>query len=166
MDTNNPTLPKIYVESSVISMLVATRPKNLISIARQLYTRAWWRKRDAFELFASKAVRDEIAVGDPRKAARRLVVLGVMTPLDIRGEPNRIASELMKTGILPAKAQIDAIHWATASFHRMDYLLTWNLKHLANAHNLHQIDLWADKQKYNVPAVITPEALLMSLYGP
>jgi hypothetical protein len=158
--------PKIFVESSVLSTLVETRPKDLLLLSRQLYTRAWWHARNNFELFTSKAVRDEASVGDPRKAAKRLLILHTMDPLPIRGEPHRIAGELLATGMLPAKAQIDALHWATASFHKMDYLLTWNLKHLANPHILPQISVWADKMKYNAVAVTTPEILLRSLYGP
>jgi hypothetical protein len=166
MGTETALRPKIFVESSVISVLVETRPKDLLLLSRQVYTRAWWRKRSAFDLFASKAVREEAATGDGRKAAKRLVILRTMTPLDIRGTPQLIASELLQTRILPQKAQVDVLHWATASFYRMDYLLTWNLKHLANAQIQQQIFRWADKAKYNTPAVTTPEQLLRSLYGP
>jgi hypothetical protein len=161
-----PQRPTIFVETSVLSVLVATRPTDPVLLSRHLHTRAWWRIRDRFELFASKAVRDEAADGDARKAARRLTILRTLTPLEIQGEPARIAAELLAAGLLPAKAQLDALHWATASFHNMDYLLTWNLKHLANARILPQIYRWAEKAPYNIPAVTTPESLLRSLYGP
>lgn len=158
--------PTIYVESSVVSVLVETRPKDVSLISRQLYARAWWRRRNDFELFTSKAVRDEAAMGDAKKAARRLVIVHTMPPLRIAGEPQRIAGELMKTGMLPAKAQVDALHWATASHHKMDYLLTWNLKHLANPFIQRRVWSWAYEKGYTIPAVVTPEELLRSLYGP
>jgi hypothetical protein len=158
--------PTIYVESSVVSVLVETRPKDLLLISRQLYARVWWRRRNDFELFTSKAVRDEAAMGNAKKAARRLVIVQTMAPLPISGEPQRIAAELLATGMLPAKAQVDALHWATASHHKMEYLLTWNLKHLANPVILQRVWSWAGKKGYHIPVVATPEGLLRSRYGP
>jgi hypothetical protein len=159
-----PALKKVFVETSVISLLVARRSKDIRIATRQAFTRAWWRLRNDFELFSSTGVRDEAAMGDPREAAKRLVILQTMTPLQVTSAAEAHAQDILQRGILPPKAKTDALHLATAMVHQMDLLLSWNFKHLVNPAVVRQIYLWAHEINYNVPVVCTPEDLLRASY--
>jgi hypothetical protein len=158
-------LRKVFVETTVVSVLVARRSKDLQIVSQQLFTRSWWRRRNDFQLFASTAVRNEAVMGDAREAAKRLAVLHTMVPLVVSAEAETMAGELLARGILPRKAQIDALHLATAAVHKMDLLLSWNFKHLVNPDILRQVYVWAAENKYNVPVICTPEALLRTYYA-
>jgi hypothetical protein len=136
----------------------------MVLLVRQLHTRAWWRLRNDFELFASTAVRDEASAGDPREVAKRLVIIKTMTPLTMNPLVESLARDLLAKGKLPPKAKTDAIHLCTSMVHKMDYLLSWNFKHLVNASIQRQIYYWAADAGYNVPVICTPEHLLRSLY--
>jgi len=155
---------KIFVETTVVSLLVATRSKDTTVAVRQMHTRAWWRLRNDFELFASTGVRDESAVGDPREARKRLAVLSTMAPLEITPAAEALAKDLLDRGKLPPRGKTDALHLGTAMVHQMDVMLSWNFKHLVNPSILKQIYVWASDTGYDVPVVCTPEELLRSNY--
>ncbi len=154
---------KIFVETSVVSLLVARRSQDSDTAKRQTITRAWWRARNSFELFASTAVRDEAATGDPRESKKRLAILHTMIPLVVNPAAEAIALGLLDARILPKKAETDALHLGTAMAHYMDCVLSWNFKHLVNPTILRNIYLWAGRAKYNMPVVCTPEDLLRDL---
>jgi len=126
---------KIYLETSFISYLVARRSRDLIVAARQQLTNDWWdNERQKYELFASEVVLEEVQLGDATEIAKRLQVLSdlsILTTTDVAGQ---LASNLLVKGVLPAKAARDALHIAVATVHGMDFLLTWNCKHIANPH--------------------------------
>ena len=130
-----PSKPKVYIETSLVSYLVARRSRDLIVAARQQLTIDWWdNKRNKFELFISEAVLQEARRGDADEIAKRLNALAGIPLLDVTDEALRLANELIKRGALPAKAAVDAVHIAVATVHKMDYLMTWNCKHIANGH--------------------------------
>ena len=128
-------MAKIYLETSFISYLVARRSRDLIVAARQQLTNDWWdNERQKYELFASEVVLEEVQLGDATEIAKRLQVLSdlsILTTTDVAGQ---LASNLLVKGVLPAKAARDALHIAVATVHGMDFLLTWNCKHIANPH--------------------------------
>ena len=125
--------PTVYVETSIVSYLTAVGSRDVVLVAHQELTRTWWATRDAFALFASRFVRDEAAAGDASAARRRLDALHGIPLLAITEEAVLLANRLVSDGGLPAKASVDALHIAVATVHGMDYLLTWNCKHIANA---------------------------------
>lgn len=124
---------KVYLETTIVSYLVATPSADLIQAAHQQATRNWWAGRSRFDLFVSRAVVSEAGRGDRDAAARRMEALQGIPNLQFGREVAALAKRLMQPGPLPPKARLDAVHVAVAAVNGMDYLLTWNLRHLANA---------------------------------
>ena len=100
--------PKVYVETTVISYLAASPSRDIVVAAHQQLTREWWERRDRFELLVSQAVVDEASRGDPAVAARRLALLTQIPVLDLGDNVNEFARELLRSGAVPAKANLDA----------------------------------------------------------
>jgi len=125
--------PKTYVETSVVSYLTAMPSRDIVVAAQQQVTMDWWSSRSAYALFASDFVLDEAGRGDPLAAARRMSALVGIDLLETTVEAVQLADMLVKKGGLPAKARVDALHVAIATVHGMEFLLTWNCKHIANA---------------------------------
>ena len=108
----------------------------------------------------SQYVLDEASAGDPTLAADRLKVLDGIPLLPDAPEITQIANEIISRAILPAKAQVDALHIATVAHHRIQYLLTWNCKHIANAKILPRIHQVLSDTGLPIPIICTPEELL------
>ena len=129
--------------------------------ARQLLTHQWWNdQRTNYELVSSQYVVDEAADGDPRLAAERLLLLKPIPLLPLAPEVGFIAREIMARAILPPKASVDAIHIAITAFHRVQYLLTWNCKHIANARILPRIHNVLVDMMIPIPIICTPEEMV------
>jgi len=153
--------PKVYIETSIVSYLTARPSGDLIVAAHQKVTQDWWEnQRDFFELYSSQVVFDEAKSGDPLAAARRLQALQAIPLLEINDQVEPIAKRLITLGALPAKAQEDASHVAIATVHDMNYLLTWNCSHLANAQILLAVQRINDQSGYRTPLICTPLQLL------
>ena len=71
-----------------------------------------------------------------------------------------LGSELIQRAVLPQKAKVDALHIATAAVHKIDYLLTWNCKHIANALIVPKVNLIISEMGFTPPYICTPEELL------
>ena len=153
--------PRVYIETSVVSYLVAAPGRDLIIAAHQQITREWWtQRRSAFELFASQLVVDEAGRGDPRFAQSRLTELSTIPLLVLTEDAKTLARDLFVGGPLPEKAAADAFHVALAAVSRMDYLLTWNCRHLANAQMQRAIASKCESLGYDPPVICTPEELM------
>jgi hypothetical protein len=151
---------RLYVETSIISYLTGQPSRDIVTAARQQLTRDWWQtKRGRFELYISEYVLTEAASGDEQAAARRLSVLEGIPELELGGETARLAESFLAQGALPQKAAIDALHIAAAVSSGMDFLLTWNFKHLANAALRSLIDRICRSQGYEPCVICTPEEL-------
>src|SRR5688572_29310771 len=133
MEIRDVAKPKVYIETSVISYLTALPSRDLIHAAHQEMTYEWWQRRDGFELYTSQAVLEEAASGHPEPAARRLSALEGCAIIAVDDRAVGLARALLAAHALPAKALVDALHVAAAAVHGIDYLLTWNCKHIANA---------------------------------
>jgi predicted nucleic acid-binding protein len=83
-----------------------------------------------------------------------------MTLLEITEEAVTLAEELVRTGVLPEKAENDALHIAIAATHGIPYLLTWNCRHMANATIRRQIESICAEKGYKAPVICTPEELM------
>lgn len=153
-------MPKVYIETSFVSYLVARRSRDLIMAARQQMTTDWWEhKRNRYELFISEMVLREAGIGDPAEVAKRLNALTGLAQLDLTDEVAGLAEQLLQKGILPPKAARDAVHIAAATVHRMDYLLTWNFRHIANPHVRKMVDRIFQSAGYETPLICTPEEM-------
>ena len=158
---NDMMKPRVYVETSVISYLTARPSRDLIMAAHQEVTREWWQnQRSAFDLFYSEAVRDEAAMGDSQAAAQRLAVLADMRLLEIPLQALDLANALVLATALPAKAQVDALHIAIAAYEKMDFVLTWNFKHIANAQSASKVRQVCAAFGQNCPVLCSPLELL------
>ncbi len=153
--------PKIYLETSVISHLTAKLSRDVITLGHQQMTQTWWQlRRTAFDLYTSRLVKTEASKGDVQAATKRLAVLQEIPVLENDNEITRLANLLIGQKILPTKAADDAIHVAIATVHQMDYLLTWNCRHLANAEIQKEISKVCTQLGYNMPIICTPEELM------
>lgn len=151
---------RVYVETSVVSYLTARPSRDLIVAAHQEITRAWWaRERAKYDLFASEAVIREARAGDPEAAAQRLVLLDSFAMLDINFEVEALAREVLARGAMPPIAALDALHVAVAAWHGVNYLLTWNCRHIASAHVRPRIDAICRARGIVAPQLCTPEEL-------
>lgn len=151
---------KVYLETSVISYLTARPSKTIIGAAHQQITSAWWDKRSDYELFVSELVLRECAAGDPEAAQKRLEIVKTIPLLVVTEETYQLAETLLKKGIIPAKAPEDSLHIAIATIHSVDYLLTWNCKHIANPELQRKIMDYLNETRQFLPFICTPEELL------
>jgi hypothetical protein len=153
--------PKVYIETTVISYLAAQPSRDLIVAGHQKSTRKWWReRRRRFDLFCSQLVVQEASAGDPKAVARRLRFLRgvpVLIATDAIGELTR---QLMRSGGISREAPEDAAHVAFAVINGMDYLLTWNCRHIANAQIRNNLSATCSMVGYQLPVICTPEELL------
>jgi predicted nucleic acid-binding protein len=151
----------LYIETSIVSYLRQRPSSDLVRAARQVLTHQWWNaERTKYELVVSQYVIDEVCAGDPTLAADRLRALDGIPLLPPAPEIPRIADAIMSRAILPPKAQVDGLHIAAVAHHRIQYLLTWNCKHIANAKILPRIHAVLSDLGIPIPIICTPEELL------
>ncbi len=151
----------VYIETSSVSYLRQRPSSEIVVAAHQLLTHRWWNnERTNYELVLSQYVIDEASAGDPRLAAERLQALNGIPTLPDAPEIRQIADEIMSRAILPPKAEVDALHIATVAHHRIEYLLTWNCRHIANARILPRIHQVLADMNVPIPIICTPEELL------
>lgn len=153
--------PKAYLETTIVSYLTAWPSRDIVMAANQQMTHEWWaNRRNAFDLFVSQAVIVESNAGDPDASRRRWDVLKHFPLLDISDEVETLAAALMTDVPLPPKAQTDALHIAVAAVHGMNYLLTWNCAHIANATLRAPIELICRSAGYEPPVICTPQEMM------
>jgi hypothetical protein len=151
--------PKVYVETSVVSYLTSLPSRDLVVAAHQRITQDWWaNRREDFELYASQLVVQEAGAGDAQMAGLRLAALDRVPLLGVSREATSLA-RLVERGPLPEKAVADALHIAVATVHGVDYLLTWNCKHIANAEMRGGVASVCRRGGYEPPVICTPEEL-------
>jgi hypothetical protein len=138
--------------------LSATSP-HLLARAGTLFE--WWARRRAdFDLVVSQIVLDEAQGGDPGAARNRMEVLSSLPRLQVTDSAIALARTILAKGFLPQKAFPDALHIAIATVHQIDYLLTWNCKHIANLEVLPRIASLCADLGHTLPIICTPEELL------
>ncbi|TLZ32205.1 MAG: type II toxin-antitoxin system VapC family toxin [Gammaproteobacteria bacterium] len=153
--------PRVYLETSLVSYAVGRRSRDLITLANQELTREWWEtERQNYELFISELVLREVEVGDPDMAQRRLVLLASLPLLSIPEEAELLAPVLLRVAGLSENAATDALHMALAAVHGMQYLLTWNCKHIANAVTRRAVERQCSAAGYDPPVICTPQELM------
>ena len=149
----------VYIETSIVGYMPARSRDAVIFQARQELTRKWWHsRRKHYRVVASQLVLDEAARGDEEAALERLRLLegvALLDVTDLRIAP--VAEALLDAHLLPEAARSDADHIAVATVHGVDYLLTWNCKHIANADTLPKIYRLLTELGYVPPLVVTPE---------
>nr|VFJ58141.1 MAG: Predicted nucleic acid-binding protein, contains PIN domain [Candidatus Kentron sp. DK] len=154
-------MKSVYVETSILSYLTARPSANLVVAARQRLTCDWWEsERSRFDIYISPFVETEASRGDPLAAKRRLAAAMGIPNLEIVPGTTELASRLLEGGALPKKAEDDATHIALAAIHGIDYLLTWNCRHINNAETKPLIRTICSGFNYPCPEICTPEELM------
>lgn len=154
-------MQSVYVETSIISYLTAQPSRNVLAIARQQLTQEWWTQcRKQFDLVVSPLVEDEASRGDFEAAARRLRIIKPLRQIEPTKEVGSFTKHLLTQGALPKTAADDALHIALAVVHGIDYLLTWNCRHIDNARTKPLIRRLCQDMGYPFPEICTPEELL------
>ena len=153
--------PKVYIETSIPSYLTARPSNDLRSMANQNTTIEWWEsRRPEFEIYISEFVVAESSQGHPKAAARRLAAIEGIPELDITEKVRQLCRVLVAEGPIPEGAEIDAYHIAVATVNGMDYLLTWNCKHIANAVMRTQVEAACRDYGFEPPIICTPIELM------
>ena len=130
----------LYIETSIVSYATAWPSTNLQIAAIQEQARDWWSvERPKFELVTSQLTLDEATAGDPVAASERLKLLEGLPIMPITSDAELLANQILSGHMMPQKAAADALHVALAALARVDYLLTLNCKHIANAHELPRV---------------------------
>ena len=152
---------KVYIETSIPSYLTARRSNDIRQMANQNVTIEWWEtSSQRYDLFISEFVIVESSQGDATAANRRLTVLNDIPELSFTEESRFLAAMLLDAGPIPSNALIDAYHIAIAAVNGMDYLLTWNCTHIANARIRPRIEDICRIQGYEPPVICTPLELM------
>jgi hypothetical protein len=147
----------IYIETTIVSYLVANPSQDLILTAHQELTREWWREeRGLYRCVTSEEVIREASLGDPTMSRRRLESLSEMPVLRVDDAVRLLAKELVQERLLPPTVISDALHAAVASLHKVDYLLTWNCRHLANPHLQKGLRTFMAARRLVLPEICTP----------
>jgi predicted nucleic acid-binding protein len=153
--------PKAYLETTIVSYLTAWPAREPVTKVHQGITREWWdERRNRFDLFISEIVLDEAARGDQIAAAARLAVLEPFPILRVTEEARELAAAILESTALPPKAAADAMHIAVATVNAMDFLLTWNCTHIANAIVFRTVANVCREMGFEPTTVCTPEELM------
>lgn len=153
--------PIVYLETTIIGYL-AMRVSGVLRVAaNQQTTREWWEnERQNFDLCVSRFVVDECSDGDRVAAEERLAYLEGIPLLEISEDVSSLADSLVASVPLPEKAAIDALHISVAAVNGVEYLLTWNCKHIANPTMRPQIERICRDMNFEPPVICTPQELL------
>jgi predicted nucleic acid-binding protein len=153
--------PRLYLETTIPSYLTAWPSRDVVILGHQETTREWWATcRERFELYVSALVVNEAAQGDAEAARLRLQALQDIPELAASPSAEELAAALLREGAVPAVARIDAAHIAIAAVHGMDFLVTWNCRHIANAEMEPRIRQVCARHGWPCPVICTPEQLL------
>lgn len=152
---------KVYLETSIVSYLTAFPSNDVITAGHQLTTFDWWENhRRNFEVVASELVIQEASLGDAQMARKRLAVLKDVEILFVNDEGRKLAKVLVGKKAVPEKAAADALHIAVATIERIEFLATWNFKHIANAKMQAKIEESIRAEGYEPTRICTLEELL------
>ena len=154
-------MESVYLETTFISYLVARPSRDLIVAGHQQSTQEWWaNRRNEFVCSVSQVVIDEASLGDPGEISKRHAIIDGLPALEITEAVESLTRAIIAAGILPPHAFPDAAHIAVSAVHAVDYLLTWNCKHLANAQIARRIAIECEKLGHRIPIICTPEELM------
>ena len=153
--------PRVYIESTVVSYLVARPSNNPILAARQKASRRLREDyADRFEFVISQLVQDEIQRGDITAAQQRLEVVSPLMVLEILPDVDVLVQKLLEAGAVPRNSEPDAQHIAIATVHGIEYLVSWNHKHIVNEHKREHINQVCQEAEFQPTTICTPIELM------
>jgi len=150
----------VYLETSVISYYTARPSRDIVTAARQTLTQEWWEDaRGKFELYVSVLVVEEAKAGGAEAAQRRLAAISGLPILEINDAAEKLSRRLLDEGAIPSSRTEDALHISLATVHGIDFLLTWNFRHINNAEMKARIGTITEAAGYEFPVICSPEEL-------
>ena len=150
-----------YLETTIPSYLTSRPSRHLIITAHQQLTHQWWESaRRDLELVVSEAVLAEIRQGDSEAAAKRLEIVRDLPVLSLNNDVRELVGVYVKGLGLHPKAAADVLHIAFAVSYEVDYLVTWNCKHIANGHVIRRLQILNHSNGRPTPVIVTPEELI------
>jgi hypothetical protein len=152
--------PTVYIETTIPSLLTAWPSRDVEVLAQQVATREWWGRRSRYELCVSEEVLREAGRGDANAAAQRLAVIADCIILPVTSEAEKLTERIVSTGLIPPRALRDAIHIGMSAAHRVDFLLTWNCRHINNAISQRRLRGVCRAAGFELPVICTPHGLL------
>lgn len=153
--------PSVYIETSVIGYLTSWPQADVTVAGHQYATKQWWSTAtDCFDLFVSQLVVRECSRGDANAVDDRLAIIGSLSILPITREAETLASELLRKHAVPANHPNDALHIALAAVHTIQYLVSWNFRHIVNASLRGAIERICRDAGFAPPIICTPEELM------
>ncbi|MDM8559870.1 type II toxin-antitoxin system VapC family toxin [Candidatus Parabeggiatoa sp. HSG14] len=151
---------KVYIETSIPSFYYEIRTAPEI-VARRNWTRQWWNEsRQSYEIVTSDAVIDELNKGDYPTKANTLELVSNIPLLPFEEEVSEIVEVYLEHKLMPKDPVGDVLHLALASYHKCDFLLTWNCKNIANANKFTHIKRINTLLGLFVPILLTPLELI------
>ena len=149
--------PTVYIETTIPSYYCDERPELAADIAR---TRQWWdTERTDYECYVSEAVLAELTEGNYPNQEKCINLVDGMPELLISEEIEQIAAIYQARKLMPREPVRDSLHVAIASFYRMDFVLTWNCRHLANANKVRHLRELNLELGLSIPQLVTPHQL-------
>jgi hypothetical protein len=146
--------PSVYIETTIISYLTAKPSRDLIIAAHQQITNEWWTDvRPQVDCYVSPFVFDEASRGDAIYAQKRLDEIARFEILEVNEQVEGLAQQYFAALQIPEKAKIEA-------FHKMDYVLSWNCKHIASGRVQKTLQEINARLGVHTPVVCTPEELM------
>ncbi len=153
--------PTVYIETTIPSYLTARSSENVCALSRQIITRKWWLERKSYyHLFISDVVMLECQKGDPIASQQRIELISEIDSLEITDECAVLAEGIFYELQIPDKARDDSLHISLAAVHKVDYLLSWNFRHIVNAALIKKLNAFLMKENKHIPQFCTPEELM------
>ena len=150
-----------YIETTIPSYYTARNARSVLQAGRQLATRDWWDSGcSGFDLVTSTETLNEAGAGKREMAKARLELLKGIRVLPVTESVAGLARRLVFSGLVPAIAAPDAVHIALASANRIDFLVTWNFKHIANPRTRERLRATINEEGHHMPVMCSPEELL------
>lgn len=154
-------MKSVYIESSVISYMTARPSRDVVTSARQAVTIEWWDAyKDTFEIFVSELVIEEIGSGNVIAAQKRLLLVEIIPVLETTKNAIKLAKLLIAENAVPESCIEDALHISIAAVQGIDFLLTWNFKHINNANTRDKISKTIKQAQLKSPILCSPEELI------
>ncbi|OHD55131.1 MAG: hypothetical protein A2Y33_01105 [Spirochaetes bacterium GWF1_51_8] len=154
-------MESVYIETTIPSYLISKSNRDIVILGHQMITQEWWNEnRFDYHLFSSEIVLDEIKNGNPENAQERFNIMKSIPLLRFHPDIKSLFFEYQKLFHFSEKQNVDFLHISYAVYYQMDFLLTWNCKHLANAQIQSRLKAYNKILGYNTPIICTPEELI------
>jgi predicted nucleic acid-binding protein len=154
-------MSSVYLETTVVSYLTARPSRDVVIAGHQQVTRDWWEtRRRSFDVYVSQLVVEEVQQGDAEAAEKRLAVVRDLPLLEVTDAAGVLAQALIKHRVIAKRSVADALHISIAAAHGIEYLLTWNMAHIANAELRPGIERVCRAEGFEPPVLCTPEELM------